>query len=101
MDFGTWEGHAWSDIDKQALDAWTADFASHAPGGGETVAAFMARVASAWDELPTGPTAWITHAGVIRVATLLAVGVRQIGDAARWPKEPIAYGSATVLKLPG
>ena len=50
MNFGEYEGVAWADIFKDALDAWTADFANHRFGGKESVAEFMARVAAVWDE---------------------------------------------------
>lgn len=52
MDFGHWEGRAWQAIAPAELQAWTDDFAHHAVGRtGESVAAFMARVGSAYDEL--------------------------------------------------
>ena len=35
LDFGTWEGRAWNDIARADMDAWTAAFATHRPGGGE------------------------------------------------------------------
>jgi alpha-ribazole phosphatase len=50
MNFGIYEGVAWADIPKDALDAWTADFCNHRFGGKESVAEFMARVAQMWDE---------------------------------------------------
>jgi alpha-ribazole phosphatase len=94
MDFGDWEGRRWQDIGAAAMDAWVADFAHHRPGGGESVGRFMQRVAAAWDEPrePTG-TVWITHAGVIRAATLLQSGQRAIDRASRWPADAPAFGS--------
>ena len=50
MNFGIYEGVAWADIPKDALDAWTADFSNHRFGGRESVAEFTARVAAVWDE---------------------------------------------------
>ncbi len=47
LDFGAWEGQPWSAIAKSAIDAWTAAFATHAPGGGESLALMLERVASA------------------------------------------------------
>lgn len=101
MHFGSWEGRPWQDIGASALDAWTADFADHAPGGGETVAGFIARVAAALDEVPEGDTAWITHAGVIRAAGLVAAGLHQITSAGDWPSQTLAFGSYLRLQLPG
>ncbi|MBC7610192.1 MAG: histidine phosphatase family protein [Polaromonas sp.] len=94
MHFGDWEGRAWADIATNELDAWTEDFASHTVGhSGESVAQFMARVAQAFDELsPATDTLWITHAGVIRAAELIASGTRHIQRADQWPTAAPAYG---------
>ena len=94
MHFGNWEGHAWVDIAKNELDAWTGDFAHYKAGStGENVAQFMARVSKAFDELcPATDTLWITHAGVIRAAELIARGQRQIDRADQWPAAAPAYG---------
>jgi alpha-ribazole phosphatase len=93
MNFGQWEGQRWDDIGAATIDAWVADFAHHRPGGGESVGQFMQRVASAWDEprAPSG-TLWITHAGVIRAATLLHSGQRQVSAAAQWPAAAPGFG---------
>jgi alpha-ribazole phosphatase len=103
MDFGSWEGQAWNALDPAALAAWTADFARHVPGGGESVADFLARVGSAWDELlgeaSATPTVWVTHAGVIRATTLLAAGRRMVERAADWPSFPIGFGQWRVQAL--
>jgi alpha-ribazole phosphatase len=111
MGFGYWEGRRWDAIGPAALDAWVADFARHRPGGGESVQAFMRRVAGIWDEVmdkvwdggldgthaPAADTAWITHAGVIRAATLLHRGLRQIARADQWPTATPGFGAWTVL----
>ncbi len=102
MNFGAWEGQRWDAIDPTALAAWTDDFATYPAGGsGESVAQFMARVASAFDKLPaTGAgTVWITHAGVIRAANLLAQGQRTITRADQWPMTAPAYGQWGTLDL--
>ena len=96
MDFGRWEGRAWQAIDPAELQAWTDDFAHYAVGGtGESVNAFMARVGAAFDAVNAAPTRaalWITHAGVIRAAGLLAQGIRQIERADQWPLHAPNYG---------
>ena len=94
MSFGQWEGRAWSDIDPAELAAWTDDFANYPAGGtGESVTQFMTRVAAAFDELDLSrDTLWITHAGVIRAATLIAQGIRRISRAEQWPIAAPAYG---------
>ena len=88
MNFGIFEGMAWADIAKDALDAWTADFCHHRFGGEESVAEFMARVAAVWDESRGLPDqVWITHAGVARAAVLLEQGVRMPQSAAQGPTQ--------------
>lgn len=101
MDFGHWEGRPWQAIGAAAVDAWQADFAHHRPGGGESVSSFMARVGHAFDEArAAGPSCvWITHAGVIRAARLLARGVRCPADARQWPTEAVGFGEWTTLEF--
>lgn len=115
MDFGRWEGRAWQDIEQAELQAWTDDFA-HYPAGstGESVVAFMARVGAAFDalaptpthrppdrspETPANATLWITHAGVIRAAGLLAQNIRHIKHARQWPLQAPNYGQWRTLEL--
>lgn len=102
LDFGTWEMRAWDDIGPHAMAAWTADFAQHQPGGGESVRQLLARVAAAFDEAcaRSAGMLWITHAGVIRAARLLLSGVRQVDTAAQWPAQGIPFGSIEVHDLP-
>lgn len=97
MDFGLWEGQRWEAIGAAALADWTADFARHRPGGGESVQAFMRRVGAAWDEALAARQAgqalgWITHAGVIRAAELLASGLACPEHAGQWPLDAPDYG---------
>jgi len=102
MDFGRWEGRAWEAIGQAALQAWTDDFAGYRVGGsGESVAGFMARVGAAFDALAgPQPVLWVTHAGVIRAAGLLAQGVRRIDAAGQWPLQAPKYGQWQLLDLP-
>jgi alpha-ribazole phosphatase len=97
MNFGTWEGQPWDRINAEALAQWTANFWQYRAGGGENVAEVMARVVAAWADTQAGCQAgqaqvWITHAGVVRAASLLAKGVFEIHDAALWPSDAPAYG---------
>jgi alpha-ribazole phosphatase len=97
MHFGVYEGVAWSDIPKAAVDAWTADFWSHRFGGQESVAQMMGRVAQVWDNCLPALAAgrvqvWITHAGVARAASLLAQGVRYVPSADLWPVAAPTFG---------
>ncbi len=92
MDFGCWEGVPWAQIPRAALDAWTADFGAHRFGGVENANAVLQRVAAAWNEAGDGDAVWITHAGVIRAATLISQGVPAVTAAAQWPQHAPAYG---------
>ncbi len=98
MNFGQWEGQPWDTIGPGALQIWTDNFANHRAGGGESVHAFMQRVAAAWDEVRDDAkatrhdTVWITHAGVIRACSLLAQGVRSVAQASAWPQAAPSYG---------
>lgn len=100
MNFGCWEGQRWDAIPRVAFDHWMADFGGHAFGGVETVDALMQRVASVWDESLRSPRApvWITHAGVIRAATLIARGVRRVTRGNQWPRDVLAFGECRLLR---
>jgi alpha-ribazole phosphatase len=102
MNFGAWEGQRWADIARAELDAWTADFWGYRVGGsGESVGAFMSRVAAAFDALPWAEnTLWITHAGVIRAVRLIASGQRRLQRADQWPVAAPAYGQWCKLDAP-
>lgn len=103
MDFGCWEGARWDAIPRAAFDAWTEHFASHSFGGAESVQALMERVAAVWDECRevSRPQVWITHAGVMAAADLLARGITRVDRADRWPRESPAYGELLSLPMPG
>ena len=94
MDFGCWEGERWDDIPKHAIDEWTAQFGTWRFGGRESVQELMDRVATVWAETRDagGPTAWITHAGVIRAAMVLSRGTATIERGDQWPREAIPFG---------
>ena len=97
MDFGAWEGRAWDAIGQSAIDAWVADFATHAPGGGEHLGAMLQRVALALQDARQTPAAdvvWITHAGVARcVAWLQQQGAAALPRAADWPVAAPDFGA--------
>ena len=67
----------------------------------------MLRVAALWDDMQCdvgtadddarGDTVWITHAGVIRAATLLSQGVREVTRAEQWPSKQIAFGQVQTV----
>ena len=87
LDFGTWDGRPWSEIGAAAVDAWCADFAAHAPGGGEAVAMLLLRCASFLQE---PPGCVVAHAGWISAACWR---LEHEGEpsAAKWPAA-VGYG---------
>ncbi|AEG92740.1 histidine phosphatase family protein [Ramlibacter tataouinensis] len=101
MDFGTWEGQRWDAIGRTAFEAWMADFARHRCGGGESVAVLMARVGQAMAEVRAGhrDVLWISHAGVVRAARMLARGVPAPAQASDWPADGVGFGAAHCLDL--
>ncbi|WP_342666074.1 histidine phosphatase family protein [Simplicispira psychrophila] len=106
FDFGCWEGRAWEDIPRTDIDAWTAQFANYRPGGGDNLAAMLARVSNALSaaqqECADGSDVlWITHAGVARcVQWLLQAAPEQIRRADQWPRSAPGYGEWVCFALP-
>jgi alpha-ribazole phosphatase len=98
MDFGSWEGVLWADIPREAVEAWTADFATHRFGGKESANDVLARVAEVWDKARHAQAqeerdvVWVTHSGVAQAATLLAQQVRWVGRSEDWPLAGLQYG---------
>ena len=106
LDFGDWEGRAWDAIGRAPVDAWTADFASHRPGGGESLADMLQRVAAALTAARAAPNGsgnavlWITHAGVARcVQWLLRHGSATLPRADQWPVAAPGFGAWQVFDL--
>ena len=96
MDFGAWEGRAWNAIGRADIDAWTARFHGHAPGGGEPLAAMLARVNAVLRDAAAraGDVVWITHAGVARcVQWLLAHGEGRAPQSHEWPVDAPGFGA--------
>ena len=93
MDFGAWEGVAWSGIPRAEIDAWAADPTGYRPGGGECVEDVLRRIRRAWTGIASAAetTLVVTHAGPIRCLLHLVQGVPLL-DAIQ---ASIAYGSVT------
>ena len=108
LDFGSWEGLAWEAIGREAVDAWSADLARHAPGGGEPLAAMLARVGralardTALARALRADMVWVSHAGVARcVQWLLTHGCQRLPSARQWPREAPDYGRWRCFTLTG
>lgn len=107
MDFGAWEGRAWSSLAKDDIDAWTAGFAHHRPGGGEPLAHMLERVAQALQETRAAAQAsglanavWLTHAGVARCVDWLLHQQGKVPlQADQWPLQAPAWGGWATVEL--
>jgi alpha-ribazole phosphatase len=101
LDFGRWEGIRWDVIGKDEVDRWAEDFGTYRFGGKCSVNEFLSTVAVILDEVVRqGRDAlWVTHAGVIRAAGLLASGVSQITTASEWPVGAPAPGQWTRISF--
>jgi alpha-ribazole phosphatase len=97
LDFGDWEGRAWSDIDPAAIDAWRRGLPDAAPPNGESLSALGARCA-AWladAERDGTPVLAITHAGPIRVIRALLEGKPLL----TYFSTPVPYGEPLTLEF--
>lgn len=105
MDFGHWEGQAWADIPRTALDTWTIDFAHHRFGGIENTHMVLQRVAAAMEDVQktagaNGAALWVTHAGVIRsVMYLVSYGRRALPTSEAWPDLALRFGECAMVDL--
>lgn len=73
MNFGEWEGKRWSQVRRDEADMISLESSPDlCPPGGETFGCFRDRVLQVLNEIAAdchrGPTAVITHVGVIRLA---------------------------------
>jgi len=76
MDFGVWEGLAWSDIPRAELDRWAACPVSFAPSNGESGSSLITRVTKFYDGLRQIPGSHVvvSHGGPLRLLAALALG---------------------------
>ncbi|MEY4414064.1 MAG: hypothetical protein RIQ53_1357 [Pseudomonadota bacterium] len=95
LDFGAWDGRPWSAVPWSAVAAWEADFAGHAPGGGESLQAMALRL-DGWVRsfaaagTDGGARRWVVaHAGAMRLLQRRADGLpATVERAADWPAPP-------------
>lgn len=98
LDFGRWDGRPWREIAWAEVAAWEADFAGHAPGGGESLAQLRVRVAGVLAQLAARdrPALAVGHAGWMNALALH--GRRDAPTAADWPAPP-RHGAIRVATL--
>jgi alpha-ribazole phosphatase len=92
MDFGAWDGKAWSAISAAQVRAWENDFLHHAPGGGESLAQLFERV---WrfTSLHDGVCLVVGHAGWINAWLWVQRQPEAAPSATTWPAAQ-RYGAA-------
>lgn len=88
MNFGEWEGRAWDEVPRQALDDWAADVVNYAPPGGESPQQVLQRVLAFFAERHAESLVVVTHAGVIR----LLLAHQQQQPLAALLDYPVPYG---------
>jgi alpha-ribazole phosphatase len=90
VDFGDWDGRAWDDLPRAALDGWCDDFVHARPPGGEAFTDLITRaeafVADIARRHAGGTVVAVTHAGIIRA--LLA------------PRRGLGYTDAFSIAVP-
>ena len=112
LDFGAWEGQTWAALPRAEVDAWAAQLATYAPGGGERLMDMLARVGAALQESfresekgagSACDRVWIAHAGVARCVQWLLGERARAGHApcsAHWPLQAPAPGAWALYELP-
>lgn len=108
MDFGHWEGQPWEQIPRPDIDAWAANLATYAPGGGESLAAMLRRVQQAlqhsWGQdsgQDQRDVVWVTHAGVIRCVQWLQQHGNERPTSTAWNLPAPGYGQWLALRWDG
>lgn len=99
VDFGRWDGRAWSDISRDDVDQWCADLLNNRPGGGETVDELLLRVGR-WrpntTRLAVGHGGWLSAAIWFGMHGPASVGARIAPPD--WPAAP-ALASRLMFRL--
>ena len=92
MNFGDWEGRAWSDIPRSEIDAWSADMLNYTPPNGESAQQLMRRVENLLQDLallPQQHIAIVAHGGSIRAVLAQLAGI-PLSQTLSWQ---IEYGA--------
>lgn len=98
LDFGDWDGQPWSVIGEAELSAWTAAFATHAPGGGESLAQLMSRCKAFLAGQGQQGGCVVSHAGWINAALRVFAGLPVPTPATEWPAA-VAYAASVDLAI--
>ena len=106
ISFGAWDGRPWTQITKEEIDAWCANFAHFAPDSGESVRQLFHRV-ERWlnarlieqSIISTSidmPILAVGHAGWITAAKMIMAGEPVPQLATEW-SAPVVYNQLSIL----
>ena len=95
LNFGHWDGQPWSAISHTEVAAWEADFAQHAPGGGEPLLA-LARRCQAFLAQRQAAVAPEAAAGVDAAAAGTAAAVLLMVAHAGWINASAVHNPTTL-----
>ena len=95
LDFGRWDGQRWQHIPVSEVSAWEADFAQHAPGGGESLQQLAERAAAFFSQ-QDGVRLVVGHAGWMQ-ALAWQLQHQRLPTATEWPPAP-RHGELMRLK---
>jgi alpha-ribazole phosphatase len=93
-DFGRWDGRRWDAIGRLAIEAWVREFATHRPGGGETVGDVLERCRSFLSTVDPVGALVVTHGGWISALEWIAAtsdDLSRLPAAVDWPRA-VGYG---------
>lgn len=102
MHFGQWEMQSWDLIPRAEIDAWAADVAAYAPGGGESVTAMAARVIDFLHDLAgnsQAAAAVVAHAGSMRLMLAYQPGMLPADLAERVAREKMQIQFGECVKV--
>jgi alpha-ribazole phosphatase len=92
LDFGDWDGLCWDAIDPADVARWEADFAHHAPGGGEPLSALATRARGFLAERAQAATESVLIVGHGGWINAMRTCCSQPPAATHWP-QAIGYGA--------
>ncbi|QJQ05162.1 phosphoglycerate mutase [Undibacterium piscinae] len=103
MHFGAWEMQSWNDIARAEIDAWAADVAGYAPGGGESVTVMAARVIAFLHDVnlrTETELGIVAHAGTMRLILAYQAGMtaRELALAVASSRHEIGFGECICLQ---
>jgi alpha-ribazole phosphatase len=100
MNFGDWDGQAWSQIAKHDIDVWCDNFAETKPGGGESVRQLLQRCGDFVTEQQSERISLlIGHAGWMNALVWLTDKPHTPPSAVDWPVVS-RYGARKTWTLP-